>query len=114
MAQRSKAETSEGATGEHACGGDNGIERFVLEAVAQLLPQAPPSATSLLTKSLSQLGVASIGAIALQYRIDAAFQVLVPVADLLSDRSLAVLVEHVRSSRAESARASPALSEVRL
>jgi Phosphopantetheine attachment site len=94
--------TSDGGNsrGDVDVAGDD-VAAVLLDTVVRLMPEAPPSMALLREKSLPQLGIASLGAIAVQYRIDAAFQVMVPTEELLSDRTLDALIEHVRASRAD-------------
>ncbi len=65
---------------------------FILETLAAVVPnqELPPEAATL---SLRQLSVGSLGAIALQYRMNQRFGKRLPLETMLSDASLNKLAE---------------------
>lgn len=79
---------------------NGGPESEILDIIRQYLPAGDLPSEVILSNSLYQLGVASLAAIALQYKIDDSFSVFMTMEELLSGQTVGELVASVQARQA--------------
>lgn len=84
------------------------VRSFLAEALAHYLETAAVPPAEAHSRTLPQLGVDSMGAIALQYRIHQRFGLMVPVQALLSAPSLSSIGDLVHAGCAQARGPAPA------